>query len=408
MVNENLNELLKKYLYILFVAVLVIFFIGDIGRKVALILEQDFIRYTAISKGLVLLLHTLVFICFFKIYKSSTTSLNLLVCVFLLTAVFVLGQCVLKDNTPIINRLGLNLVYLSRILFLPLSLAIFFPLLKSGYKVERLFKLFEIIFLLYALSIISGLVFNIWVFETYRWSDRFGYLGLYNSHNQASFFFMFVISIYYYRSVLLKKSVLKLVLAVVVGCLIGTKKMYLFLVLLLLYDAVVYKRYQKGLYLAVVALMASLFVFYYKNIYVFIESRFSELFNIYREQGLITSLTSLRNIALSNTIENVVKPKWSVFNYVFGGSQFYDFRPEMEFVDIYMFFGVFGVVFFIWLIWRLVKLFKPSRFMYFLLGCYVLIGGLAGGFFISANQPLIFLLTFAILGKMHHQYNLNG
>ncbi|WP_034260106.1 hypothetical protein [Altibacter lentus] len=398
MTLASIDDKRLKVLFYLFIATLIIFLFGDISRKLALNSHDNFVRYTAISKGFVLACYGVVLAYFFRMYKEEKRSRYLLYAIGVLIVTFLLSQAVINDTSAYVYRIRENLVYLSRLLFLPITFLIFAPLLKSEEKVNKLFRFFEILFFINCGLMIVGAIFDVHVFRTYISFKRYGYMGIYNSNNQASFYFMFMIAVYYYKTLFLSCKPYKLIIAVACSLLLGTKKMYFFFPLLLAFDFFYFKRYlQKWFWIGLVGIIC-LGVVFYRAISSFITDKFKVLVEIYHEQGLITSITSTRNIELSNTISQVVLPKWSFLNYILGGSEFYNHRPEMEFFDIYFFFGIVGICIFAWLLKDMMRFFNAGTFLIGMLVIYLIAGFFASGFIISANQPIIFLLTFAFIG----------
>ncbi|MAP54389.1 hypothetical protein [Altibacter sp.] len=398
MTLPSIDDKRIKVLYYLFLATLIIFLFGDILRKLALNSHDDFVRYTAISKGLVLACYGGVLAYFFRIYRKEQRSRYLLYAISILIFSFLLSQAVINDTSEYLYRIRENLVYLSRFLFLPITFLIFSPLLKSEDKVNKLFRFFEILFFINCGLMVLGAIFDVHVFRTYISFKRYGYMGIYNSNNQASFYFMFMIVVYYYKTFFLTYKPYKLIIAVACSLLLGTKKMYFFFPLLLAFDFFYFKRYVQKWFWVGLAGIIIIGIAFYKAIGRFITEKFKVLVDIYHEQGLITSITSTRNIELANTISEVIVPKWSFLNYLVGGSEFYNHRPEMEFFDIYFFFGIVGICIFAWLLKDVMRFLNAGIFLIGMLIIYLIAGFFASGFIISANQPIIFLLTFAFIG----------
>ncbi len=100
---------------------------------------------------------------------------------------FIIGQ-VFKVDSAIAEKLSIS----RKVSLFTISFMIFFPLLKSMDGVDKLFKILKLYFLNCAL-IVLGFVLDIIVFRTYLSFKRFGYMGIYNSNNQASFYFILMI-----------------------------------------------------------------------------------------------------------------------------------------------------------------------------------------------------------------------
>lgn len=144
-------------------------------------------------------------------------------------------------------------------------------------------------------------------------------------------------------------------------------------------------------------------MFFHQRISEFISNKFEILVDVYQRLGLMAGITSGRSIHLSNTINDIIIPKWTWVNYIFGGAQFYISRPEMEVFDVYIFFGVLGVLSYIWLFKRLLQFFNATTYLKSILIIFIVTGLFAAGFIVSANQPIVFLLVFSCIAIMEKE-----
>ncbi len=385
-------------LYRLFIFTLVIFVLGEIGRKVAMHNHLEFVRYTAIAKTIVIVAYLAQLMRFSKLYFSSKLNKKLLLSIVFLVLIFLLSMLVIKDKeTSVLHRIKENLVYLSRFLYFPLTFLVFLPLLKNRERLSKLFTFFEIVFFFFAFTIILGIIFDLHVFRTYIKFTRYGYMGVYNSNNQASFYFIFMIVYYYYQTFYNKTKPYKLIFTIVLSVFIGTKKIYLFLVLLLIFDTINFKRYKQKIFWTSVFVVSGIVFLFQEKITLLITDKFDALTKVYEDFGFFTALASYRDLGTIRTVNEVILPKWIPLNYLIGGSEFYSVRPEMEFLDIVYFFGIAGLLFYIWFVKQIITYLQFNRFLITMTALIILISGLAGGFFISANQPIIYLLIFSCL-----------
>ncbi|MFC7356134.1 hypothetical protein ACFQO1_00415 [Jejudonia soesokkakensis] len=268
---------------------------------------------------------------------------------------------------------------------------------------KKLFRFFELVFFINCFIIILAAIVDIEVFRTYLRFNRYGYMGLYNSNNQASFYFIFMISYYYYETFFRKTKPYKFVFVLLCSFLIGTKKLYFFFPLLLLFDLIFFKRYLKKWFWACVGIASILGMVFYQRISEFISDKFEILVDVYQRLGFMAGITSGRSIHLTNTINDIILPKWTWANYIFGGSQFYISRPEMEVFDIYIFFGVLGVLGYVWFFKKLLHFFNATVYLKSILLIFIVTGLFAAGFIVSANQPIVFLLVFSCIAIMEKE-----
>ena len=390
------NTFLTRSLFGAFIATILIFFLGDVGRNLAMSDESSFIRYTAISKGLVLAIYVVVFSLNFKFYRSDKPARNWSLALVILLSCFLLAQLLgdFEDNK--LEGIKKNLVYVSRFLYMPVTFLLFYPLLTRTDKTWKLFRLFEIFFFINCALIVLGAIFDIAAFRTYDIFTRFGYMGIYNSNNQASYYFILMMIFYYYQ-VSQGSKPYKLIAVILCSLLLGTKKIYLFLPLLFAYDFFRYRRYRnKWLVISMLSLIGLLFLLRDK-VLAFLEEYFNALVVLQRKKGWLSMLSSTRDAELKATYENVVVAKWEWYNYLIGGADFYNNRSEMELFDIFFFFGLFGLLVYAWFIRDIMNYFRNLNYLWVMLGFLLFIAALASGFLVSANQPIVWLLVYSLI-----------
>mgnify|MGYP001822361337 CR=1 FL=1 len=395
--NATRTDPWMRWLALAFAGTIVVFYLGDIGRRLGFLFEWEFVRFTAVAKGVVLLMYTLTFMAFAPRYWRSRTGRQMLLAVLSLLTLFLVGQTTGSFAVNGLEGIRNNLVYLSRFMYLPVSFLLFYPLLEKGDIMSKLMRLFELFFFFNVAMMLLGLVFGIDIFRTYYPYARLGFMGFYNSNNQASYYFILMMMYYYYRTFYQGARPYKLILTVLVSLLIGTKKIYFVLPLLVFYDFVAFRRYANRYYLTGLAVLAVTGAFFWQPISQLVRDKFWVFFDVWKEQGLLTALASMRNLHLEITFNELVQAKWHWHNYLIGGAEFYNTRSEMEFFDIFFFFGLAGVIIYVWLFIRIMRFFGNDRFLWAMLAILLLLTGLASGFIISANQPIVFLLVFAVI-----------
>lgn len=388
-----------KKLSILLYLTISLFFLGDVLRKIALFFDWEFVRFTALTKTIVLALQAITIIVYFKEYLKNKITRNLILIITALLLVYILGQLSLKEPTDIFTY-NKNILILSRYLFWPVTLLVFHPLIGNDYLGKHI-KFFEILFLINSGIILFAFIFNIEILETYLSSKRIGYMGFYNTHNQASYAFIAFIYYYYYKVIFKKENALKLFFVIAISLLIGTKKIYFFNILLLIGHLVYFRVYTKKIF-HILLLPILAIGFFFKNAWVlFFENNFSVFINIALEKDILTSIMSYRNILLEQTIQTTVMDNWTTSNYLIGGPMFYISRTELGLVDIYIFFGVIGLLAFYYIFKTFYLLANKHKFYLIILITMIFVAFFAEGFFSSANQPLLVLLitSFFILEK---------
>lgn len=389
---KNLNRLL--------LATIVIFVLGDLLRKFALYTELSFVRYTAISKFIVLFLYLIIILNYFNYYYKNeiTRKISGLIAVFFCS--YIIGQLSLKNTLDIFNIYNKNILILFRYLFWPFTILVFWPLLANAdsFKKEHL-KLVNTLFFINVIIIFISFLFNIEFFRTYNNPDRFGFMGFFNTHNQASYYFIIIILYHYYQGIFNQQVVLKniwvLLFYIATALLIGTKKIYLFLLMLGLFHVYHKQCWKSKKFYILFTVFVTLCVLGFEQIKAVFFSKFRDFVNIYNSKGLLSSLTSFRSDLLIETYNNTVKLNWTGLNYIFGGPRFFESRVEFGIIDLYLFFGLLGLFGFYFLFKYLYELTNYNKYYIFFLSVLILLDVLASGFLSSANQPILFIIITA-------------
>lgn len=391
--EERLIGVLSSLLF----ATIILFFLGDISRKWAIALNLDFTRYTAVSKSIVIVLYLTTLLYFFKVFYKIPFTKTLINYSSILIFTYLISQLIINNHDSFYQRLTGNFIYFGRYMIWFLSLIVFFPLLTIKGSTTKHFKTFKMIFFANVVVIIVALVFELSLFKTYHMnSERFGYMGFYNTSNQASYYFILFLLYYYYLSFINQESRLKLVffLVLVASLFVGTKKIYFFLILLCIfhgYKFCWYKKLKSYLYFGAIFLI----MFLFKNeVLGFLSKKFDVLVEVYSEEGFLTAFFSFRNELLIQSYQFVIS-EWELLNYFIGGAKFYSIRPEFEVVDIYLIFGFFGCYVFYWIFKKLYRYSAGNKFYLFIIVCLSITSFFAAGFVSDANIPLMFILVSA-------------
>jgi hypothetical protein len=263
-----------------------------------------------------------------------------------------------------------------------------FPIiLFLGFKSSRtkhIYRLFEYIYVLFAFLVLGAFFFKLDCFLTYG-DIRFGYKPPYAPHNEITLFW--IIGILYFCSKLFKKKrkvdLFVLVLIIGASMLLGTKAIYLFLVcfsFFIVFFVFQMDLKQRILLSAISLMLISAILYFTKILNLFIE--------IYKVKGLLYSITSMRNVLFKERVYELVA-KWEWYNFFIGGT----FRripvTEMDFVDLYLMFGIIGSFIYFLILRKTVFAFsKWNRFGVFFVVQFMLIGGMAGHFFSSGINAI--------------------
>jgi hypothetical protein len=117
---------------------------------------------------------------------------------------------------------------------------------------------------------------------------------------------------------------------------------------------------------------------------------------IYEKHGLITFITSKRDLLFKDAIA-YIQEHWNALNYAIGGIDLKIYRVEFEFVDIFLFLGIIGTLVYI-LVLKKVFFHKKQDWLYtaFFL-TILLISSLGGNLFFSITNAFCFAVVFSYL-----------
>jgi len=369
--------------------VLVLFFLSEAVTKLAYHAGLPFHNYSALVKGIFI-----VFTVIFAFLNFTKKSKQLLLFLIGMSLFFIVGQYTFNNNQFGIHFFG-NLIFFSRYVFV-FIISLFFI---KGFKAppdSLFFKVYEKIVLLNSLLIIMGIVFNISLFQTY--SFRFGYNGLFMVPSISTFFYALALTYFTNQFLKDKTKLAELILVSIICFLTGTKALMLFFVLTAAHVFIVKKMYKnKWFYIACSGILLVIFLFR-KYIFNALSSVFQTIFSVYKEDGLITALTSYRNEKLQDNFVPLIEEKWSWANYLFGGTDFVPYRVEFELFDVFLFFGIIGTIIYLFFYFKHIINFKYLiPFGRLQIVFLLIIAMLSGTFF---NNAPIALYLLIVLGSL--------
>ena len=351
----------------------------------------EFTRYTTVSKVVFIIVGLIYLGINFKQYSKNKKVNKIFLSVLILVFIFLVSRLFITsylDYQSILN----NAEYLAKYLFLPFLIILFIDLKESKKHIKLLIKAFEIIFFANILAIIAGLVFEIDVFKTYYYGDRFGYKGIYSMSGQTSIYF--ILMIYYYMHKLIFKindkwDLTKCIITIAVSFCLGTKRIYFILPVLAMYFFFFLKGNNNLKTIKTGLLFGGLFLFFREQI-IEITIKNKLLFQeIYNERGLLSSFTSYRSDLLKNIIEDKSFSNWI---YLVGGQDFSKTRSEMGFFDLWLFFGFVGMIVYLGFYKALITFKRKHHFYWFCLITLIIIVFFADAFILDTNVPILLFL----------------
>lgn len=239
----------------------------------------------------------------------------------------------------------------------------------------RYFELLEKLLIVNAFLVFLGVFFSIDYFQSYLNSNRFGCDGIL----ERSFFVYFLIIIIC-RKILLKKIDVRFVILCLSGLLSGTKMMLLFFVLLLLFYL-----FQKGKsqFIYFISILLTIGLFFYKPIMNLAVKFFPFWQPLLNKSGYTTVLFSERNLTFQNTFQ-YLKSEGTLGFFLMGGLSFPKYWIEMDFIDLFLFFGFIGAGIYMFFLSKIV-----SKLYHFipLVVCFF-----AGGFLLATTIMCTYFL----------------
>lgn len=280
--------------------------------------------------------------------------------------------------------------------------AAIFQKIKS--KKEIVLKTLEIIkYIVYgnAILVIIGFIFEIELFKSYPHSERFGYMGLFQTNTFAQFIYIILITLVYKKFQINKKHLIELLIISLVALLLGKKAIILFLGLLAIYHFCFFNKYKTIFRITTILSIALIILFKDPIINQLVDwFPFWKRFDV--NKNLLSVLSSLRDIRFENFLAFVDK-NWTGLNYFFGGVNFPKSRVEMALIDLYMFFGVVGLIIF----FNLFRSFfsKIAIKDVILLLFTLVIASLTGSFLVNVNLVIIYYLLIMSFKKDLQYYD---
>lgn len=339
---------------------------------------SNFYNYVIVFKTIIIFI-----ILDFKIYKSYLFITVSLIASYCFTQLYYFNT--LEQADVLFN----GYFFLSSIL--PLIFICFSSPIKQSVS-ENQIKGFIWFLLISSLFILIGLAFNINLFKSYFRSSgsRFGYSGFLLYHHEIGYIYFIFLNILYYNFKK-KRNYLNIVLLLfimIVALFTGTKKT-LFLILFF-YSYIIVDNIKNIKRLLAVIFSAILGVVLFSDL---IKKYFLFFYEIYQEKGVLSSFLSYRDLLLTENLYPYIYNNDSFFNLLFGWPEFRNHRSEMEFFDLFLFFGLSGIVCYVIFFKKILK--GKNRQTYYMVLSLIIAALFSGNLLISVN--VIFLMYIAIV-----------
>jgi hypothetical protein len=254
---------------------------------------------------------------------------------------------------------SMNFFYFVKYLYPFFFIGVFSLIKDKQEAISRYFEIIETALIINIIFVVFGFLFSIDFFQSYMRSSRFGYSGL-----LEFVFFQDLLIIVISRRLFLDKIDLKFVMFSIASLFIGTKAIILFFVLLIFYYL-----YEKGkikLLVLYSGLLISTLVFI-KPIVNFFAMLFPFWQPLLAKYGYLTLLTSTRDWKIQKTLEHV-EVNSSLKNLFVGIEEFSKYVVEMDFIDLFLFFGIIGGVIYLLFLSRFIN--KSYHLIPFIIGFF--------------------------------------
>lgn len=387
--NIPLNKLVLKeetVVNVLTRSALYVFFISDAVNKMLLYFQYDINRVAIVFRAI----YEIIFMALILIFlnKARLTFIKVFVSLFIL---FLLGQIMFSSRFNMEYNYIENVLIFNKYFF---AFIIFFAIYKVQHSQRfiEIISLLERIFILNSVCVIIGFLFSIELFRTYIDQPyRYGYSGFIPAQNEATLFFIIGISYFYFKKYKLDLRSKSFWLVLVSALLVGTKGIYIFIILLIFYHFLSNSGAKAKLLTAISLAAVSIALSFFMKTET--AQTLLGYFIVKAEQGGITDmLLSGRLASLIDKSQSILE-NWNVFNYLFGGQDQNRFAVEMDFLDLFFFFGAVGSLVYITLyFYTFFKLQRNNTFQFFFIFSFFVLAFFGGHFFFSTTNALYLCL----------------
>jgi len=278
--------------------------------------------------------------------------------------------------------------YIYSIRYLYFLLLIIFLKTYNNSSRNEILKFLDFSLLVNSLLIIIGAGFHLYFFETYR-GGRLGYNGIINMVSDTNYIYGFYILVNIFNPIIGRAKTIVFV-NILVANLTGTKTVIYLAILFLVINLI---KFNKKLFYVLVGLFTTGAILFkdvlIKNLSILVK----EHLWIYKDQGLLSSLTSTRFYNLTNSFKNILNGELSIIDIFLYNRKFISYRVEMELFDVVFFWGVLGAILFLYIFYK-VNMLIVSKKDRIILVCIFIISCFAGKLLTNFTSLLIMYSFF--------------
>lgn len=378
-------------LYFITILALPSFFVFDAANKILITYSFSFYRASIFIRTFFELVFIFITLAYFNRKRREV-----LMIIFMLWITFATGQILLTSHVDYPYSPLESVITFNKYLFVFVVYAAIYKLKDDQRKLWKCITALEYIFITNSIAVFIGLLTGWDFLKTYIRADyRYGYMGLIPAPNEATLFYLLAVSLAYYKRFILQKKSISFIIILSGALLIGTKGIYVFLILLLIFH-LVFRAKRKIWLLALAAFAAARFVHFAQSYdgRVFLAYFYNEA----SRREWLSMLLSGRDILLRTDFSAQIA-YWTVPNYLFGGQDVSRFITEMDFFDCFLFFGLFGSLLYLLLFFITLFRFHHTPFTVFFVASYLALAFAGGHFFNSALNGLYLCLVCLLLSN---------
>lgn len=317
-----------------------------VGLFLLLVIITDFIHKTNSIIGFnslrtPLILKSIMLVTFFCFLAIKLLYENIEKKAFFLIVILLILNLLSNYSLNLSDQSFFNTLYIQIQFLFGLLVILFFNFFRPFINIKPLTRLISILVVINFIFIMAGYVFDVSIFKTYFY--RFGFNGFFKSTSVATYFYMFVILLFYIRENTWSKVFLAI--SVASAFFVGSKTLYLFLCLFGLYYCyfLVFKKAKLEVlkhYKIVVFVGLSLIII---TCFFIVVGLNETIFKVYSKDGFISAFFSYRNRLAIQAIEDITT-KWKPINYLIGGMGIIGKTTEIDLMDLILNYGIIGTM----------------------------------------------------------------
>ncbi|SHG80775.1 hypothetical protein [Winogradskyella jejuensis] len=391
-ISTTLREFLSNY-------ILIFFFLYDFIVKVIV----DFTGYKLFYNYVIVFKSSLIFFLLLKL-EIKKVKKELTISVILLSIAYVITQLTSYRLLNIDDIKYNGYYFLSSIV----SILFLIYLLQKNklITIEKSVSSFLFFMTINSICAIIGYVFNISFFESYFRGNRFGYSGMLLYHHEIGYIFFVTVVLSYFHFTKNKSvfNVVSFLLIFTSSFLFGTKKTVFFSLFFLLFLFIKYIKNYRFL-ISITSLALILGLIFNKTLLKIYNTYYELFYGIYLRDGFWSSFLSHRNNLLTDNYIPYFMEEKSLKSILFGFPLYNAHKAELEFFDLFLFFGILGLLSYFFYFKFLLN--KKSKTTYFLI-LSLLFGSLfSGNLLASVNVMILLILTVWYINQQKNAYESN-